>query len=397
MTEKEVPVEPTLVQDDNFLPLLPLKNVVILPKSIIPIIVGRQSSIHAVEYALKHNRTIFITAQMNASVENPTEHDVFHYGTKSTILQVMRMPNDALKILAEGICRAKILKSKPVDGFMGVWSEDLPTTNLDKTVEIEALWRQLQTVYNSYAKINDKAPADLTVTAKNTHDMDYIADTIAVHITNLSFDERQQILETPDLKDRMLKLVSMIRKEIEIIQTEQRIRGSVQTQVEKSQREYYLTEQMKAIQKELGREDQSAELDAIRAKIKNLGLSAEAREKVEKELRRLEQMPPLSSEAVVSRNYVDWLISIPWKKVSKDTIGLTQADKILNQNHAGLKKAKERIIEFLAAKKFSQNLERSPIICLVGPPGVGKTSLGQSIATSFRKNVCAYFPWRHSR
>lgn len=382
MIEKNDIIEPTITTEDNFLPLLPLKNVVILPKSIIPIIVGRQSSIHAVEYALKHNRTIFITAQMNASVENPTEHDVYHYGTKSTILQVMRMPNDALKILAEGISRAKILKSKPIDGFMGVWCEDLPTTNMNKTVEIEAIWRQLQTVYNAYAKINDKAPADLSMTAKNTNDMDYIADTIAVHITNLPFDERQQILETPDLKDRMLKLCGMIRKEIEIIQTEQRIRGRVQTQVEKSQREYYLSEQMKAIQKELGREDQSAELDAIRSKAKSLGLSPEAHEKVEKELRRLEQMPPLSSEAVVSRNYVDWLTTIPWKKVSKDTIGLTQAENILDQNHAGLKKAKERIIEFLAAKKFSQKLERSPIICLVGPPGVGKTSLGQSIAAS---------------
>jgi ATP-dependent Lon protease len=381
--EKNITVEPThLDQDEGFLPLLPLKNVVILPKSIIPIIVGRQSSIHAVEYALKHNRTIFITAQMNAAVENPTDRDVYHYGTKSTILQVMRMPNDALKILAEGISRAKILKSETIDGFMGVWCEDLPTTNMDKTVEIEAIWRQLQTVYNAYAKINDKAPADLSMNAKKTSDMDYIADTMAVHITNLPFDERQQILETPDLKDRMLKLCGMIRKEIEIIQTEQRIRGRVQTQVEKSQREYYLSEQMKAIQKELGREDQSAELDAIRTKTKSLGLSAEAQEKVEKELRRLEQMPPLSSEAAVSRNYVDWLTTIPWKKVSKDTISLTQAETILDQNHAGLKKAKERIIEFLAAKKFSQKLERSPIICLVGPPGVGKTSLGQSIATS---------------
>jgi ATP-dependent Lon protease len=382
MAEKKLTTEPIAVHDGTFLPLLPLKNVVILPKSIIPIIVGRASSIQAVEYALKHDRTIFITAQMNASVENPTEHDVFHYGTKSTILQVMRMPNDSLKILAEGISRAKMVKCDSADGFMRAWCEDLPTTNLDKTVEIEALWRQLQHLYAAYAKINEKAPADLTSGAKNTHDMDYIADTIAVHITNLPFDDRQNILETPDLKDRMLKLCTMIKKEIEIIQTEQRIRGRVQTQVEKSQREYYLTEQMKAIQKELGREDQSAELDAIRSKIKHLGLSAEAHEKVEKELKRLEQMPPLSSEAVVSRNYIDWLISIPWKKRSKDTISLTEAEKILNNNHAGLKKAKERIVEFLAAKKFSQKLERSPIICLVGPPGVGKTSLGQSIASS---------------
>ena len=366
----------------NFLPLLPLKNVVILPKSIIPIIVGRQSSIQAVEYALKHNRTIFITAQHNASVENPTEQDVYWYGTKSTILQVMRMPNDALKILAEGISRARILKTEPTEGFLGVWCEDLPTTSMEKTVEIEAIWRQMQSLYTAYSKLNDKAPADLTVTAKNTHDMDYIADTIAVHITNLSFDDRQQILQIPDLKDRMLSICAFLKKEIEILQTEQRIRGRIQTQVEKGQREYYLTEQMKAIQKELGREDQSAELDVIRSKVKNIGLSTEANEKVEKELKRLEQMPPLSSEAVVSRHYIDWISSIPWKKTSKDTIGLTQAENILNNNHSGLKKAKERIIEFLAAKKFSSKLERSPIICLAGPPGVGKTSLGQSIAES---------------
>lgn len=366
----------------NFLPLLPLKNVVILPKSIIPIIVGRQSSIQAVEYALKHNRTLFITAQKDQKVENPTEQDVFQYGTKATILQVMRMPNDALKILAEGLGRARILKSEPTDGFLGVWCEDLPTTNMEKTVEIEAIWRQLQQLYGAYAKLNEKVPADLVVTAKNTHDMDYITDTIAVHITNLPFDDRQKILEMADLKERMLMLCSMLKNEIEILQTEQRIRGRIQTQVEKSQREYYLGEQMKAIQKELGREDQTAELEAIRAKAKTLGLTKEAHEKVEKELKRLEQMPPLSSEAVVSRNYIDWLTTIPWKKTSKDTISLNDAEKILNENHSGLKKAKERIIEFIAAKKFSQKLEKSPIICLVGPPGVGKTSLGESIAKS---------------
>ncbi len=382
MIDETKQFQPVTQEQSSFLPLLPLKNVVILPKSIIPIIVGRQSSIQAVEYALKHNRAIFITAQKDQKVENPTEADVYQYGTKSTILQVMRMPNDALKILAEGINRARVLKTEPTEGFLGAWIEDLPTSSLDKTVEIEAIWRQMQTLYAAYTKLNEKAPADLAVTAKNTHDMDYIADTIAVHITNLPFDDRQAILELPDLKDRMLKICSSLKKEIEILQTEQRIRGRIQTQVEKSQKEYYLTEQIKAIQKELGREDQSAELDGIRSKIKSLGLSKEAQEKVDKELKRLEQMPPLSSEAVVSRHYVDWLTTIPWKKTTKDTISLNQAENILDQNHAGLKKAKERIIEFLAAKKFSQKLERSPIICLVGPPGVGKTSLGQSIAES---------------
>ena len=364
------------------LPLLPLKNVVILPKSIIPIIVGRPLSIKAVEYALKHDRTLFITSQKEQNVENPTEDDLFAFGTRSTILQVMRMPNGALKVLAEGICRSKIERFGHHDGFIQVDCTDLPTINLEREIELEAVWRQLYKLYTNYAQLDEKAPADLVDAVKDTQEMDYVTDTIAVHITNLSIADRQKILETQNLENRMLILCGMLKKEIAILKTEQRIRGRVQTQVEKSQREYYLTEQMKAIQKELGRDDHAEEIDQIRNKIKTIGLSQDALEKVEKELRRLEQMPPLSSEAVVSRNYVDWITTLPWKKITKDKISLTQAERILHKNHFGLKKVKERIIEFLAAKKFSKNLERSPILCLVGPPGVGKTSLAQSIADS---------------
>ena len=382
MTEIEELKTIESVPEEDFLPLLPLKNVAILPKSIIPIIVGRPISIKAVEYALKHNRSLFISAQKDPKTENPTKDDVFLYGTRSIILQVMRMPNGALKILAEGLCRAKIQSFEDADGFIGVKYQDLPTSSLEQTVELEAIWRELRSLYTAYTKLNEKAPTDLANAVKTSEDMDYIADTIGVHISNLSLDERQAILELPDLKDRMLKLCSLLKKEIEILQTEQRIRGRIQTQVEKSQREYYLTEQMKAIQKELGREDQSEEIELIKEKIKITGLTKEALQKVEKELRRLEQMPTLSSEAVVSRHYIDWIISLPWKKTSKDTIGLIQATRILNKNHAGLKKAKERIIEFLAAKKFSKNLRRSPVICFVGPPGVGKTSLARSISES---------------
>lgn len=385
---QEKPIEsienPTILdQEDGFLALLPLKNVVILPKSILPIIVGRKQSIQAVEYALKQNKTLFITAQKDSKIEEPTEKDVFHYGTRSTILQVMRMPNGALKILAEGICRAEIVKIKHSDsGFLGVMYKDILTTDLDdNNIELEATWRQLKELYTLYTKLNEKVPADLVTLAKTRQEMDYIVDTIAVHI-HLSFEERQTILETASLKDRMLKLCEYLTQEIEILKTEQRIKGRIQQQVEKSQREYYLTEQIKAIQKELGREDQAVELNEIQEKIIKLKLSPEAREKVEKEMRRLEQMPPLSSEAVVSRNYVDWIISLPWDNTTKDTISIDQAEKILNHDHAGLHKVKERIIEFLAAKKFSKKIERSPIICLVGPPGVGKTSLARSIADS---------------
>ncbi len=363
------------------LPLLPLKNVVILPKSIIPIIVGRDLSIKAVEFALKHNRSLFITAQKDPKTEDPTADDVFQVGTRSTILQVMRMPNGALKILAEGICRSKMVGIEQANGFLNVAYTDLTTPNDTLSVELNAIWRQLSALYQEYAKFNDKASTDILTPVKTVADMDYITDTIAVH-SNLTFNDRQTILETPDLRERMLALCALLKKEIEILQTEQRIQGHIHTQVEKSQREYYLHEQLKAIQKELGREDNSSEVEQIRASIKKLGLPKEASEKVQKELKRLEQMPPLSSEAVVSRNYIDWIISLPWHNTSKDTISLTQAEKILNTNHAGLKKAKDRIIEFLAAKKFSKQLERSPIICLVGPPGVGKTSLGKSIAES---------------
>lgn len=362
--------------------LLPLKNVVILPKSIIPIIVGRPSSIAAVEFALKHDKTIFITAQKDSTVETPTMHDLYTHGTRSTILQVIRMPNGSLKILAEGICRARVIGQEEHVEFIAVQCEDVPTTGLENTVELEAVWRQLRTLYTAYAKLDEKVSADLSLVAKTTADIDYIVDTIAVHINKLSCEDRQAILEAADLKERMLILCNMLMKEIEILEVEQRIRGRIQNQVEKSQREYYLTEQMKAIQKELGHEDQNSDIEAMRATIKTLGLAPDVLEKAEKELKRLEQMPPMSSEAAVSRHYIDWIISLPWKKTSKDTISITQAEKILNKNHAGMTKPKERITEFLAAKKFSPNLERSPILCLVGPPGVGKTSLAKSIADS---------------
>lgn len=315
----ETIVEPIAGVDDQFLPLLPLKNVVLLPKSILPVIVGRESSIKAVEDALKATKTIFVTAQKDPDIEQPTPDTLYSYGTRSTILQVMRMPNGSLKILVEGINRSRIVEYKEQDGFTGVVYEDLDTTKKSKTADFEASWRTFQKLYTSYSKLNEKAPQDLMTLGSTIEDIDYIVDTVAVHL-NLSFDERQEILEMIDLKKRLIRISTILKKEIEILEIEQRIRGRIQTQVEKNQREYYLTEQIKAIHKELGREDQQTEFAQLREKIKALNPTQEALDKVEKELKRLEQMPPLSSEAVVSRHYIDWIASLPWSKKAKTAL-----------------------------------------------------------------------------
>ena len=370
-------------ENGNFLPLLPLKNMVLLPESIIPVFVGRIPSIKAVEAAFSSSKTVFVAAQKDPETENPSLHDIFTYGTRATILEVVPTSNGSLKILIKGLQRGKILGVHEINDFTSVFYEDIKQSRKNRSAEFEASWRLFQDLFYTYAKLNDKIPQDLIGFGpdKTLDDIDYIVDTTAVQLS-LPFNERQDLLETLELKKRIVKVCQMLSKEIDILEVENRIRGRIQSQVEKNQREFYLTEQIKAIHKELGREDQQNEFVLLRAKIKALKPSAEALEKVDKELKRLEQMPPLSSEAVVSRNYIDWIASLPWSKESKDRISLEQAEKILNKHHAGLKKAKERIIEFLAAKKFSKNLERSPIICLVGAPGVGKTSLGKSIADS---------------
>ncbi|MCB9493460.1 MAG: endopeptidase La [Epsilonproteobacteria bacterium] len=364
----------------SLLPVLPLKNLVALPKSIVPVVVGREISIKAVDQAMRGNKELFVTAQKSSDTETPTGEDIYEYGTRSLILQVARMPNGTLKILIEGISRCRFVHTQEQDGYLSAYVEDLQTIQDLGDAQRAALWRNLFNLFKEYVNLNEKISSDVLTLCKEIGELDYLTDTIAVQM-QLDFAQRQKVLELIDLKDRALHLSILLQKELEILKAEKNIRKRVQSQVEKHQKDYYLNEQMRAIQRELGREDYHQEIEDLRKKAKRLKLSKEALEKVDAELKRLEQMQPTSPEASVSRNYVDWLLSVPWHKMSKDTVSMDSAEEILDSTHFGMQKAKDRIIEFIGTKKFAgSRLRRSPIICLVGPPGVGKTSLADSIA-----------------
>lgn len=371
-----------ILNQENFLylPVLPLKDSIILPYSIAPIFVGRKQSLQALEYALQGNREVLIVSQRDGTTEVPQPEDLFTTGIRASILQVMRMPKGALKVLVEGMHRTELTEIIPQDDFMMARCKDIPDRGIDNEHEIYALWRNFVTLYKQYAGITPKIPIahELLNPIKSIDAIIVAVDTLAIHC-HLSATERQVILEEANLQERLLKLCVYLKKEIDISETEKRISNQVQVQIERNQREYYLNEQLKIINKELGRNDELADIVILRQKAESAQLPLEPAEKVAAELKRLEQMAQFSPEAAVSRNYIEWICALPWHAKSSDRVGIEEAEKILNHKHAGLQKPKERILEFIAAQKFNPNI-KSPIICLIGPPGVGKTSLGNSIA-----------------
>jgi ATP-dependent Lon protease len=368
----------TVPGSETSIPVLPLRDVVVFPHMVIPLFVGRRKSIRALEQAMESGKQIMLVAQKSASDDDPTTDNIHTIGTIATILQLLKLPDGTVKVLVEGERRAVLQKYLETDDYFSAQVallEAMPLT--DK--EGEALTRSVLNEFDQYVKLNMKIPPEILTSLAGIDDPGRLADTVAAHLS-LKIEDKQQILEVQDVRERLEKILGVLESEIDLLQVEKRIRGRVKRQMEKSQREYYLNEQMKAIQKELGELDEGPnEAEELAKKIEKAGMSKEAREKAESELKKLKMMSPMSAEATVVRNYIDWLVNVPWKKRSKIQKDLSKAEEILEADHYGLEKVKERILEYLAVQQRVVKL-KGPILCLVGPPGVGKTSLGQSIA-----------------
>ncbi|HHK5606585.1 TPA: endopeptidase La [Neisseria cinerea] len=373
MTQKEKNFE-----EYAALATLPLRDVVVYPHMVLPLFVGREKSIAALENAVSNEEPVFLLAQTDAAVEDPVAANLYQTGTVAQVLQVLKLPDGTVKVLVEGLYRGQVLTIEDTGGLFVSHIETVKDNDSESHPELEAVRRTLLAQFEQYAKLNKKIPTEIVNSINGISDNSRLADTVAAHL-QLKLDQRQQILETADVVARMEFLLSCLESELDIMQVEKRIRGRVKRQMEKSQREYYLNEQVKAIQKELGEEDERGELDALEAKIKEAGMTKEAEEKCLSELKKLKMMPPMSAESTVVRNYIDTLLELPWKKKSRVSKDIAKADLVLNADHYGLEKVKERILEYLAVQKRMDKL-KGPILCLVGPPGVGKTSLGESIA-----------------
>ncbi len=372
------------VQRGAVYPVLPLRDIVVFPHMIVPLFVGREKSVRALEDVMKDDKQIFLVAQKNAQQNEPTTADIFSVGTIGMVLQLLKLPDGTVKVLVEGTQRARIVRFTENPDFFQCYAELLPDAEGDNK-EIEALSRSVVTQFEQYIKLNRKIPPEVLVSINQIDNPSKLADTVAQHLS-LKIPEKQELLEAATVVARLEKIYAFMEGEIGVLQVEKRIRNRVKRQMEKTQREYYLNEQLKAIQKELGEiEEGRDEASELEDRIKKTKFSKEAREKALGELKKLRTMSPMSAEATVVRNYLDWLLSIPWKKPTKIKRDLKVAEKILNEDHYGLEKIKERIVEYLAVQT-RMNKVKGPILCLVGPPGVGKTSLGRSVARATGRN-----------
>ncbi|WP_304413695.1 endopeptidase La [Methylobacter sp. BBA5.1] len=366
-------------QTDVLIPVLPLRDVVVYPHMVIPLFVGREKSIDALDAAMKDNKQILLVAQKEAEIDEPDFTDLYQVGTLANILQLLKLPDGTVKVLVEGSQRSKVLYYKETESFFSASVVKIDDILTISEREQEVLQRTVISSFDQYVKLNNKIPPEVLNSLAGIDDPSRLADTMAAHMT-LKVNEKQAILETADIAKRLESLMTQMEGEVDLLEMEKRIRGRVKQQMEKNQKEYYLNEQMKAIQKELGEMDDVAnEIEELEKKIESAGMSKEAKVKATAELNKLKLMSPMSAEATVVRNYIDWMVSVPWKKKTKVRHDLKLAEHVLETEHYGLDKVKERILEYLAVQQRVKQL-KGPILCLVGPPGVGKTSLGESIA-----------------
>ena len=369
----------TLLQKDNLVPVLPLRDVVVYPHMVIPLFVGREKSIDALYAAMEENKQVLLVAQKEAEVDEPDFIDLYDVGTLANILQLLKLPDGTVKVLVEGCERSKILSYQETGTFFSADVEKIEDINDLSEQQKDVLQRTVLNSFDQYVKLNSKIPAEVLNALSGIDDPSRLADTMAAHMT-LKVSDKQIVLETADIEQRLEDLMILMEGEVDLLEMEKKIRVRVKQQMEKNQREYYLNEQIKAIHKELGDMDEApSEMAELEKKIANAGMSKEAKAKADAELNKLKMMPPMSAEATVVRNYIDWMINVPWKKKTKVRNDLKIAEQVLETEHYGLEKVKERILEYLAVHQRVKKL-KGPILCLVGPPGVGKTSLGESIA-----------------
>ncbi len=359
-------------------PLLPLRDIIVFPSMVVPLFVGRKRSISALEEATQKQVPIFLSSQKDARTNDPTQNDIYPVGTLGNVVQMLKLPDGTVKVLVEGKKRARAVQYLSHPDYFLVEVEEIEDVG-EKNTEVEALIREVHSTFENYVKLKKKIPPEMVMSVSSIDNPGRLADTIVGHL-GIKLEERQSLLETFNAAERLEKVLGHLRAEIEVLEVERRIRSRVKKQMERSQKEYYLNEQMRAIQKELGEKDEfKNEIQEIEENIKQKKLSAEARDKVEKEFKKLKMMSPMSAEASVVRSYIDWILSLPWNEYTEEKLDIKEAERVLEEDHYGLKKVKQRILEYLAVQSLVGKI-KGPIICLVGPPGVGKTSLGRSIA-----------------